>query len=133
MENESENQLVPTATPEGPISPDDRTLPFIAYGFMAASPFLGMTGIIGVVLAYVARGEVSEDLKSHYTFIIRTFWFSFMFGVLAFLAFLTLILIPFAILMFLANTIWVLVRMITAMVKLSKGEAISDPGTVGLP
>ena len=55
---------------------DDRTLPIAVHGLYLAG-FLtgGLTAIVGVILAYVNRGDSEYTWReSHYDFAIRTFW-----------------------------------------------------------
>jgi uncharacterized membrane protein len=35
---------------------------------------IGISGIVGIVLAYLNRGKSEAWLESHYTWAIRTFW-----------------------------------------------------------
>ncbi len=55
--------------------------------------FLGFSVFVGVVLAYVWRAETDtpEWEKSHYTYLIHTFWISFVLGFGAFIAWFVLI------------------------------------------
>jgi len=56
---------------------EDRTLPAVAYAlFLLGFATFGFTAVAGVILAYVSRGPASEQPRSHYTFLIRTFWVS---------------------------------------------------------
>ena len=51
-----------------------RQVAFAIYILYLANIFLALTGLVGVVLAYVYRGDGSGWLDSHYRFQIRTFW-----------------------------------------------------------
>ena len=58
-----------------PSSSEDRGLAFLGYGLLLISPFLaGMSGLVGVVLAYVRRSGAAPLERSHYNFQIRIFW-----------------------------------------------------------
>ena len=46
----------------------------IVYILYLAELFVGITGLIGVIMAYVNRSDAPEWLASHYRFQIRTFW-----------------------------------------------------------
>ena len=43
---------------------------------------VGITAIIGVVMAYINRNAAPDWLKTHYTFQIRTFWISLLYTVI---------------------------------------------------
>lgn len=133
MSNEPENKVEKSESPPGPISSDDRTLPLITYGLMIATYAVAFTGIIAVILAYVSRGEASDAVKAHYTFIIRTFWISLIVNLASFVLIFTFILAPLSFLAMFLTAIWLLVRMIMGIVKLSSGDTISNPETNMLP
>lgn len=70
-----------------PSSSDDRTLAFVVYVLMFAAPFVvGLTGLIGVVIAYVRKPEAPPLEASHYRFQIRTFWVGFALALISALA-----------------------------------------------
>ncbi|MXZ09042.1 MAG: hypothetical protein F4Y79_06295, partial [Gemmatimonadetes bacterium] len=46
----------------------------IVYILYLAELVVGITGLIGVIMAYVNRSDAPEWLASHYRFQIRTFW-----------------------------------------------------------
>ena len=53
-----------------------------AAGFVTplASLVLGVTWLVGLVIAYVYVGDAPEPLKSHYRFQIRTFWIGLLYS-----------------------------------------------------
>jgi uncharacterized membrane protein len=63
--------------------PSSREFTFvgIAYGLHVTGLFLMWPGFIGIVLDYVKRRDVEGSfLESHYTWLIRTFWWSMVIG-----------------------------------------------------
>lgn len=118
---------------------EDRVLPAIVYGLYLIGLTHGLTIIIGVIIAYVARDGAGPVARSHYDFLIRTFWpavigvlLVFMIGTVGLV--LTIVLIGFPILMaagflFLALWVWMLVRCIVGAVYLARGEAHPRPNT----
>lgn len=82
-----------------------------------------ITGIVGVVIAYVNEGDAPDWLKSHYRFQIRTFWIG------ALYMFLGAISIFFVIgyFVFLFFYIWLIVRCIKGMKSLGRKEAHPNP------
>lgn len=115
------------------------TLTHVIYGMHAFSAVTGMltpamvvtaflTGwpsIIAVILNYVKRSEVRATwLDSHFSWQIRTFWFALLWVVVGWLAFLTVLGIPVAIVIWLATGLWVLYRIIRGWMALSSHKAL---------
>jgi uncharacterized membrane protein len=116
----------PYDTPPPPTSPlaDERQMAVIIY-ILFLAPLGGVTHVIGLILAYVARENAPFWLKSHYTYLIRTFWM----GLLYFLAagVLCALLIGFALLPLVF--LWFVVRCAVGLMRLFRGEAIPNPAT----
>ena len=56
----------------------DRAIAFAGYGLLAASVFTaGLTGLAGLVLAYVSRSQVSPGVRRHLNALIGMFWVAF--------------------------------------------------------
>ena len=92
-------------------------VPLLAHGFPLILPLFGVIGVIGLVMAYVKRGEAAGTwLASHYRWLIRTFWFSALWGVIGWIVFWVLLIILVGIFIayaiWVATTIWVLYRVI---------------------
>ncbi|AOU98407.1 hypothetical protein BI364_10950 [Acidihalobacter yilgarnensis] len=85
---------------------------------------LGITGLIGVVMAYVNKGDAPEWLATHYRFQIRTFWIGSLYLVIGGL--LSLVIIGYLILLFWA--IWLIVRCVKGMKALEQQVAPANPG-----
>jgi uncharacterized membrane protein len=80
---------------------------------LLSTPLLGLIGLIGLIIAYVKSGEAAGTwLRSHFRWLIRTFWFSVLWNAVGWLAAVTLIGIPIAIAIWIATTVWVLYRLI---------------------
>lgn len=93
----------------------------IYYLYLAGLVF-GITGVVGVVMAYLERRDQSTPdwLKSHYTYQIRTFWFGAIFMVVG--GILAIVLIGYLVL--LAWVIWLIIRALKGMKALEKKEPI---------
>ncbi len=127
-----------TVIPAAPVAAsEDRLLPGIVYALYLLGFSNGLTFIIGVILAHVQEGTAGPKMKSHYTFLIRTFWISAaaflaacaVFAVSIPLSFL-LIGIPGLVVSGLfmgAIAIWFLVRTIVGLVYLARDEAYPRP------
>lgn len=118
-------QTEPSADPAVPPAlQDDKTMPVVVYAlYLAGLLSIGMTAVVGVILAYVSKAAAPEWMQSHYVFQIRTFWLSLLFSVIG--GILTPIGIGFVILP--AVGIWIAVRCILGLSWLLKGQAYPTP------
>ena len=88
---------------------------------------VGITGLVGIVLAHVWQGDNRENwAASHFTYLIRTFWIGFVASLVAIV--LTFVLI--GALLFPLIAIWVGVRSVMSLIKAQKQEPMPDPGTL---
>ena len=88
-----------------------------SHGFPPVAPLGGIAGIVAIIVAYVKRGEAAGTwLASHYRWLIRTFWFAALWGVLGAIVFWMLLLLVIGIFLgfaiWLATAIWVIYRLI---------------------
>lgn len=97
----------------------------LVYVLMLASVVLWVTGLVGVIIAYVYRDEAPEWLQSHYRLQIRTFWISFLYVILGML--LLVVIVGYAVLLF--WLVWFLVRCIKGIRYLNRGQAYPNPET----
>jgi uncharacterized membrane protein len=87
---------------------------------------LGVTWIVGVVLAYVWKGEAKSEWEaSHYTYLIRTFWIGFIGTVIS--IFLMIVLIGF--LLWAAVAVLMVVRCVLSLINAQKHEPMPNPET----
>ena len=88
---------------------------------MIVTAFLtGWPSIIAVILNYVKRSEVRGTwLDSHYSWQIRTFWYALLWLAVGGVLFATAVLIPVALVLWLATGIWVLYRIIRGWLALA--------------
>jgi uncharacterized membrane protein len=93
-------------------------LPFIA-------PVFGLLGIVGVIVCYVKRDDAAGSwVASHFTWLIRTFWWSLLWNVVAAVLFVTLIGIPVALVMWVVAGIWVIYRVVKGYLTFKDSRAI---------
>ena len=120
----NEPGVPPPATPIGSFDFNRPTIIGLLY---AGSLLTGISGLIGLVLAYVWKSEPHEPWEAtHYTYLIRTFWFGLAGSVLG--ALTTLILIGFVILLMVC--IWMIVRTVMSLVKAQQRAPMPDPQTL---
>lgn len=99
----------------------------LIYILYLAGLVVGITSIIGVVMAYMGKGSAPDWLKSHYHNQINIFWKGLVYCIAGGL--LSIVLIGFLILLF--ALIWYIVRIVKGMQALSKGEPIPNPSSWG--
>lgn len=114
-------------SPAGPATGFDLNRPTIVALLYLASFITVITGLVGLVLAYVWKNEPHEAWEvSHYRYHIRSFWYGFAGALIC--ALLTLILI--GLLGFVALAVWLIVRTVLALLKAQRKEPITDPDTL---
>ena len=95
----------------------------------AGHGFLSLVGIVGVIMAYVSRGDLRGTwAESHLTWLIRTFWWSLLWNVVGGLVvLLTLFLAyPIAWAIWVATAIWVIYRVIRGFILFNDRRPIPD-------
>lgn len=110
-------------SPQISVDPGTRGNANLIYFLYLASLVLGITAIVGVVMAYLGKGKGDAIADSHYSNQINIFWKMLLYCIIA--SFLTLILI--GILIFLAAVVWYIVRIVKGMQALSAGEPAENP------
>jgi uncharacterized membrane protein len=94
-------------------------------GIAAPAPVLSIIGIVAVIICYVKRDEAAGTwVASHLTWLIRTFWWSLLWGVLGLVLWVTLIGIPFAWAIWVACAIWVIYRVVRGYLLFKDSRAI---------
>ena len=109
----------PIATPTTEIS---TTIPTIVYVLYLVSFIIGITSIVGLIMAYVNKGD-GNYLDSHYQFQIRTFWIGLLYSVIGVL----LLSISIGVLVLIFTAIWLIVRCVVGFKYLGKKEPIPNP------
>ena len=84
---------------------------------------IGFSSLVGIVFAYVNRGQSEDWIETHYTYLIRTFWIGLLYFLIAGL--LAMLIIGFFLII--AAAVWVIVRCVIGLQKASKGEAVANP------
>lgn len=92
-----------------------------------ASFLTGITGLVGLILAYVWKSEPGDEwARSHYSFHIRSFWY----GLIGALICTILMLVLIGFIGFVALSVWLVVRTVLALLKAQRKEAIANPETL---
>lgn len=118
-----------TPPPSGPSSDSnfDLNKSTIISLLYIASFVVGITGLIGGILAFVWKEEVAGTWEeSHLQYHIMTFIVGIIVGVVGIILSFVLIGIP----ILLALAVWVLVRSVMSLLKAQKQEPMADPKTL---
>ena len=85
----------------------------VGHGMMVGAPLLTIIGVVAVIVAYITRSDARGTwTESHLTWLIRTFWWSFLWNVLGWLAAITVIGLPVAWVIWVATSLWVIYRVV---------------------
>ncbi|WP_127519922.1 hypothetical protein [Mesorhizobium sp. Z1-4] len=95
----------------------------VVYILYLAGFIIGITPLIGIVLAYVNRGRAEAWIETHYTWAIRTFWIGLLYGLISFV--LAFVLVGF--LLMLATAVWFILRCIFGLQALTRDEPMKNP------
>lgn len=87
---------------------------------------VGFTGIVGVVLAFIWRGEPKAEWEvSHYQYLINTFWIGLAGSILGVILTIVLIGIPLLI----AVAVLVIIRSVMSLVAAQKQAPMPNPNS----
>ena len=85
-----------------------------------------MTLIVGVVLAYVWRGEAKAEWEaSHYQYLINTFWIGLVGSIVGCL----LLIVVIGLLVLMAVGVLVIVRCVLSLLNAQKHQPMPNPGS----
>jgi uncharacterized membrane protein len=91
-----------------------RTHTIICYVLMLLSFVTGISGLIGLIWAYVKRGDAHKTrYYDHFSNVINVFWVSLLLGLVG--LFTTIFVVGYFII--LGNVVWVLYRMIKGLIR----------------
>jgi uncharacterized membrane protein len=117
-------------------------MPAVVYALYILGLFHGITLFIGLIMAYVLRGGAGPVNGSHYTWLIRTFWISLIWGLIG--GGIMLVSIPFSLILIgipflwlggmicLAAWVWAIVRCIIGAVRLADSQPVANPYGMGI-
>lgn len=116
--------LSPTTTPQGgagdPRVQSAKTITTAVYALQAASFFVGITGLIAIIINYVKLPDVQGTwLASHFRWQMRTFWFGILWAVVGVVT-IPLFLLGYLILC--ANVVWVIYRIVKGWLNLADNK-----------
>jgi len=99
----------------------NRSITQVIYALYALSLVSGVTGIVAIVFNYVKRDDmVGTIFESHFTWQIRTFWYSLLWGIVG--AVLALVIVGFFV--WGVAGIWFIYRIAKGWLRLTEGKAM---------
>lgn len=116
----TENTSRPDAA--GSLSDSGKQLALLNYILYFVGFFVGLTALIGLIIAYLKKADAAEWVQSHFTYQIRTFWIGLLWLVIGGLT--SFILIGYLLLAW--WVVWTLVRCIKGVTRLSENTPIED-------
>lgn len=109
----------------------DLNQPTIISLLYLASFITGITGIVGVVLAHVWSGDAKAEWeRSHYAYLIRTFWFGLIGSVIGWVLTITIIGAIIGLPLLLAVVVWMAVRSVMSIIAAQKHQPMPNPHTL---
>ncbi|MEK6540700.1 MAG: hypothetical protein AABZ45_01120 [Pseudomonadota bacterium] len=114
----------PNASPTGGFDLNHPTI--ISLCYISSLLTGGVTGLVGVVLAFVWRGEAHPEWEaSHYQYLINTFWI----GLVGSIVSVVLMIVLIGFLLLLATMALVIVRSVLSLINAQKRLAMPNPGS----
>jgi len=96
-----------------------KQLTMVIYILYALSSFTGFTGIVAIIINYIKREDTAGTIyASHFTWQIRTFWWSLVWAVLGFVT----VFVGVGFLILAVDGIWVLYRIIKGFLNWNDGK-----------
>jgi uncharacterized membrane protein len=95
----------------------------VIYILYLAGLVIGISGLVGIVLAYINRGKSEAWVETHYTWLIRTFWIGVLYGLIS----AVLIVLVIGFFMLFAVAVWFIARCIIGLQAVGRGEPIRNP------
>ena len=94
----------------------------VIYILLIVGTIIGLTGIIGLIMAYVMRDGSDDWIQSHYRFQIRTFWIGLLYAMIG--AITINIMVGYFILLF--AFVWLIVRCTKGLKQLENREPVKN-------
>jgi uncharacterized membrane protein len=126
--SDSNQSAVIDVTPSGEVGPPSGLINVghAIYACYAIGFFIGVTWLVGVIIAYIKRDEAKGTwMESHFSWQIRTFWWSVLWCVVGSILFVTIIGIVIAWPLWAVAWLWALYRVIKGWIKLNDAKPVS--------
>jgi uncharacterized membrane protein len=103
-----------------------------AGGIAVGAPLMGVLGIIGVIVCYVKRDEAQGTwVASHFRWLIRTFWYSLLWGAIGGIVFVLLFIVfllgpLLAVVIWAVAAVWVIYRVVRGYLLFNRSQPIPE-------
>ncbi len=98
-----------------------KTITTAVYALQTAAFLIGITSLVALIINYMKRPDVEGTyLASHFTWQIRTFWYGLLWALLGLLSHFFLI----GYLILLANTVWIIYRIVKGWLTLQEEKPL---------
>ena len=111
--------------PAGPGTGESAGTAKVVYILYLVSLLIGVTSIIGLIIAYVNRGDAPAWLESHYRYQIRTFWIGLLYGLIS----MALLIVYVGFILAVAAVIWWIARCAVGLKYAARGEPLPNPAS----
>ena len=101
--------------------------PLWVYIIYLVSLVTAFPALVGLIMAYIFRGNAPDWQKSHYTFQIRTFWIGLLYILIGCLALIPFVLPGLAIFLFVL--LWFVIRIVKGLQAYNAAKPIEDVAT----
>lgn len=98
-------------------------MPTIIYVLYLVAAFTGVPYLVGLILAYVSRGEADDVAATHYQYQIRTFWLGLLYAIIGGLT----MAIGVGFLICLFTWLWAIIRSFKGLGWYHDGVAVPNP------
>ena len=95
----------------------------VVYFLYIAGMFIGISALIGIVIAYINRGKAGGWVETHYTWQIRTFWIGLLYSFVS----LLLMIVAIGFVLMFAVAVWVIVRCVLGLQAANRDEPVRNP------
>ena len=120
--SDANQPMNPSPGDSGWLEPGKSNIQLI-YVLYIVSFVIGITALVGIVLAYINRGKSENWVETHYTWAVRTFWIGVLYSIISIL----LMIVGIGFILILATAVWVVVRCVLGLQAVSRGEAVKNP------
>lgn len=100
-------------------------MPTIVYVLYLIAAFTGVPYLVGLIIAYVSRGDADEVAATHYQYQIRTFWLGLLYIIIGGLT----MAIGIGFLICLFTWLWAIVRSFKGLGWYNEGVEVPNPRT----
>jgi uncharacterized membrane protein len=126
--SDGSSSAVIDVTPSGEVRPPAHAVNagHAIYACYAVGFFIGITWLVGVIIAYVKRDDGRATwMESHYSWQIRTFWWSLLWCVIGALLAITVVGLIIAWPLWIVAWLWALYRVIKGWLRLTESRSVS--------